>query len=251
MLIAASYGGGYVVSFPIEPDGRTGPPATFLSHEGPTGPNTGRQDKPHPHSVTISPDNRFAFVADLGLDRIFTYELSPKDGTISPHDPAFFRVEPGAGPRHTKFSTDGTTFYVLDELDCTVTSCRYDGGGGTAKPFQRISTLPDGFKEANTASEIRVHPNGRFVYSANRGHDSLAVFARDPQNGDLTRIEVVPCGGNHPRNFNLTPDGAWLLCAHQHSNGLAAFRVNAHTGRLTAVGKTVPVPTPVCVLFLR
>jgi 6-phosphogluconolactonase len=251
MLMAASYGGGYVVSFPIESDGRLGSRASFISHDGPLGPNAIRQEKPHPHSVTLSPDNRFAFVADLGLDRVFIYGLSPEDRTIAPHDPAFFAVEPGAGPRHTRFSTDGTTFYVLDELDCTITSCRYDAADGVAEPFQRISTLPNDFEGSNTDSEIRVHPNGRFVYSANRGHDSLAVFARDPETGALTRIEVVPCGGNHPRNFSLTPDGAWLLCAHQHSNSMAAFKVNPDTGRITAVGKTVHAPTAVCVLFLR
>lgn len=250
MLVAASYGGAYVVSFPLAPDGRVGARASLLAHDGPPGPNRARQDAPHPHSVTISPDNRFAFVADLGLDRVFAYRLAPEAGTIAPHEPPFFSVAPGAGPRHSKFSSDSRSFYVLDELDGTVTACRYDDARGVAEPFQRVSTLPDDFTGRNTTSEIRMHPNGRFAYTANRGHDSLAVFARDPDTGALSRVEIVPTGGRNPRNFALTPDGAWLLCAHQDSNNLTVFRVDAATGRLAATAATAEVSTAVCVLFL-
>ncbi len=251
MVVVASYGGGYVASFPLLDDGRVGPRGSLLMQEGPVGPSQPRQDAPHPHSVTISPDNRLALVADLGLDRVFAYSLSPEDGTIAPHEPAFATIEPGAGPRHTKFSPDGKSFYVLDELDNTITACRYDAAAGVVKPFQRVGTLPEDFTDRNTTSEIRVHPNGRFVYAANRGHNSLAVFARDPDTGALTRIEIVPCGGEQPRNFGLTPDGAWLLCGHQNSNSMAVFRVDAETGRLTPTGPAVAAPKPVCVLFLR
>jgi 6-phosphogluconolactonase len=250
-LVAASYGGGYVVSFPIAPDGRLGERASFLVHKGQVGPNQPRQDAPHPHSVTLSPDVRFAFVADLALDRVFAYQLDPENGTITPYEPGLVSVAPGAGPRHTKFSPDGKSFYVLDELDCTITSCTYDVAQGIADPFQVVSTLPDDFSGRNTTSEIRVHPSGRFVYAANRGHDSLAVFARDTSTGALTRVEIVACGGERPRNFALTPDGAWLLCAHQDSNTATAFKVDPTTGRLSATGQTVAVPKAVCVLFLE
>lgn len=251
MLVAVSYGGGYVASFPVLPDGRVGPVKTLLPQTGPLGPNAARQEKPHPHSVTLSPDNRFAFVADLGVDRVFTYRLSPEDGSIAPHEPAFATFAPGAGPRHTKFSVDGKFFYVLDELDCTVTSCRYDAPRGVVEPFQRVSTLPAEFAGENTTSEVRVHPNGRFVYAANRGHDSLAVFERNAGTGALTRVEIVACGGRTPRNFSLTPDGRWLLCAHMDSNTLVVFRVDAATGRLTRTGPTVAVPRVVCVQFVN
>jgi 6-phosphogluconolactonase len=251
MVVAASYGGAYVVSFPIEPDGRLGARASLISHEGPLGPNHTRQDAPHPHSVTLSPDNRFAFVADLGLDRVFAYQLTVEQGRIAPNEPAFASIAPGSGPRHTKFSSDGKSFYVLGELDGTITSCRYDAARGVVEPFQRVSTLPDDFTGKNSASEVRIHPNGRFVYSANRGHNSLAVFARDPETGALTRVELVPSGGEAPRNFALSPDGAWLLCAHQTTNNLTVFRVNAETGRLTATTHSAHVPKAVCVLFLQ
>lgn len=251
MLVVASYGAAYTASFPISEDGRVGPRQSLIAHEGPLGPRRERQDAPHAHSVTLSPDNQIAFVADLGLDRVIAYRLDPDHGTITPHEPAFTSLEPGAGPRHSAFAPDGRHFYVLDELDCTVTSCRYETDKRTIEPFQRVSTLPDDFNGKNTASEIRIHPSGRFVYTANRGHQSLAVFARNAETGSLVRVEVVPAGGDQPRNFALTPDGKWLLCGHQQTNTLAVFRVDAETGRLTRVGDTVAATKPVCVLFLR
>jgi 6-phosphogluconolactonase len=251
MVVAASYGGGYVVSFPVKPDGQLGARASLLSQTGPLGPDRARQDKAHPHSVTISSDSRFAFVADLGLDRVVAYALAPKDGSIAAHDPEFVTIEPGAGPRHTTFSPDGKSFYVLNELDGTITSCRYDAGRGSMEPFENVSTSPDGYTGKNSASEIRMHPGGRFVYAANRGHNSIAVFARNVETGALTRLEIVPTGGENPRNFALTPDGVWLLCAHQNTSNLTVFRVDSETGRLTSTPHTANVARAVCVLFLR
>lgn len=251
-LIAVSYNGGYTASFPLLADGRLGARTSLLPHQGPLGPNPLRQEKPHAHSVTLSPDNRFAFVADLGLDRVLAYRLDPAAATLTPHDPAFVAVAPGAGPRHTKFSTDGRSFYILDEIDGSITSCAYDVARGIATPIQHISTLPAGFKvtDPDRAAEIRVHPNGKFVYASNRGHDSLAVFARSPADGLLTLVDITPCGGGHPRNFNLSPDGSWLVCANRDSNNLVVFKVDASTGRLTATGRPVTVPQAVCVLFV-
>ena len=250
LVMVASYGDPYVASFPLAADGRVGPVASVLGQSGPLGPQKDRQNGPHPHSVTVSPDNRFAFVADLGTDRVFTYALNPGDGTVAPHEPAFTALAPGAGPRHTKFSPDGRHFYILNELACSVTAARYDAARGTLEPFMTVPTLPEGFSGPNTCSEIRVHPSGRFVYAANRGHDSIAVFARDPETGALAPIEVVPTGGVRPRNFALTPDGAWLLAAHQDTHNLTVFRVDPATGRLGATPHTARVPRAVCVLFL-
>ena len=250
MLVAASYGGAHVVSFPLDADGRVGATKTVIEHEGPLGPSRARQDRPHPHSVTISPDNRFAFVADLSLDRVFAYKLGAEDGSLVAHEPAYLTVQPGAGPRHTKFSPDGKSFYVLNELNNTVTACSYDVSRGAAEPLSAVSTLPDDFEGKSTSSEVRVHPSGRFVYTANRGFDSIAVFARNPESGELTRVEIVPSGGETPRNFALSPDGEWLLCAHQRSNNLTLFKVDSETGRLTRAPQSVEVPKAVCVLFL-
>ena len=250
MLITVSYGSGYVASFPLGADGRIGPVTSFILHAGPLGPNKTRQEKAHPHSVTLSPDNRFAFVADLGLDRVLAYRLDPAAATLTPNDPAFITIQPGTGPRHTKFSRDGRFFYILGEIDGSVTVCAYDAARGAGTPIQHISTLPASFKvtDPDRAAEIRVHPNGRFVYASNRGHDSFAVFAVNTD-GTLTLVEIVPSGGASPRNFNLSPDGAWLVCANQNSNNLVSFRVDPATGRLTPAGHSVSVPQGVCVLF--
>lgn len=250
LLLTVSYGAGYVASFPLAADGRIGPGTSLIAHPGPLGPNKIRQEKPHPHSVTISPDNRFAFVADLGLDRVLAYRIDPAAGTLTPHDPAFIPTPPGTGPRHTKFSHDGRFFYILNEIDGSISACTYDAARGAATPIQHISTLPAGFKvtDADRAAEIRVHPNGNFVYASNRGHDSLAVFAVNTD-GTLRLVEITPCGGQHPRNFELSPDGQWLVCANQNSSNLVSFKVDAATGRLTATGHSASVPQAVCVLF--
>ena len=250
MLATASYSGGYVASFPLGVDGRIGPVASFVPHSGPLGPNPARQEKPHPHSVTLSPDNRFVFVADLGLDRVFSYRLDHATGTLTPNDPPFITVTPGSGPRHSKFSKDGRFFYILGEVDGSVTVCTYDAAHGAGTPIQHTTTLPAGFKvtDPDRAAEIRVHPNGWFVYASNRGHDSIAVFAVQAD-GTLALVEFTPCGGQHPRNFALSPDGAWLVCANMNSDNLVSFKVDPVTGRLTPTGHTTTVPKPVCVLF--
>jgi 6-phosphogluconolactonase len=249
-VMVAAYGDPYVASFPLQAGGRVGPVASVIIHTGPVGPNQERQNTPHAHSVTVSADNRFAFAADLGLDRVLAYRLDPATGALAPHEPPFVALPPGEGPRHTKFSPDGRFLYILNELAGTVTACHYDAARGAAEPFQRVSTLPAGYTGRHSASEIRLHPSGRFVYTANRIHNSIAVFARDPGTGALTLVENVPTGGDQPRNFNLTPDGAWLLCANQATDNLVLFKVDPDTGRLGATGRTVKVPKAVCVLFL-
>ena len=149
------------------------------------------------------------------------------------------------------FRPDGKFAYVLNELNGTVTSCRYDTARGVIEPFENVSTLPDNFTGKNGSSEIRIHPSGRFVYAANRGPDSIAVFSRNEKSGALNRVEIEPCGGQSPRNFELTPDGAWLLSALQTSDNLTVFRVEADTGALTPTPHGAKVPRAVCVLFLR
>lgn len=251
MVVVASYSGGYITAFPLEADGRLKPHTALIEHKGQLGPKTKSQNAPHPHSITFSPDNRIAFVADLGLDRILAYDLDPAAGTLAVHEPPYVALAPGAGPRHSKFSHDGKNFYVIDELDATVTAFRYDASQGKLTPFQQISTLPPDYTGMKSCSEIRIHPNDRFVYAGNRGHDSIAVFARDPSTGELTLVEIVPTGGKTPRNFALSPDGAWLISAHQDSNDLTVFKVDPNTGRLTSTPHTTKAQKPVCVLFLN
>ena len=246
-LVLASYGGGEVTSFPLDATGRVLPRSSLMKHTGQLGPKTARQDKPHPHSITISPDNRFAYVCDLGLDKIFRYGLDPSTARLSVSGDT--ATTPGDGPRHAKFSADGRSLYVINELGGSVSTYACDPKTGALTFRQTVPTLPIDFKGENTCAEIRLSPDGRFVYGSNRGHDSIAVFSRSQTDGTLTLVEIVPCGGKHPRNFNLTPDGRWLVCASRDTNNLVSFRIDEKSGRLTPSGHAVTIAAPVCVLF--
>ncbi len=247
VLLAANYADGYVESLRIRADGTLGAP-TAIKHSG-SSVNPTRQNQSHVHSVTLSPDNRFVIVCDLGLDKIFTYALDPAAATLAPANPPFVVTAPGAGPRHFKFGADGKHAYAINEMGGTITAYDYDAARGALTPRQTVPTLPADFKGENTCAEIRVHPNGRFLYGSNRGHDSIVVFAIAAATGLLTPVEIVRSGGKTPRNFALSPDGAWLVCAHQDSNNVTVFRVDPGTGRLTPTASTANVPASVCVLF--
>lgn len=246
-LLAANYGDGYVESMAIHADGSLGAPS-IVQHSG-HGPNPKRQEKPHVHSVTLSPDNRFVIVCDLGLDRIFTYALDPATAKLTPANPPFVTSAPGAGPRHFKFSNDGRHAYNITEMGATMDAYDYDAGRGALAPIQTLSTLPPDFTGEKWAAEVRVHPNGKFLYGSNRGHDSIAVFAIDAASGKLTPVEIVPSGGKVPRNFAFSPNGKWLVCGHQESDNITVFRVDPETGRLTKTPHTIAVAMCVCVCF--
>lgn len=247
MVIAANYGEGFVASMRIQPDGTLGAP-NIIQHTG-RGTDPKRQDKPHVHSVTISPDNRHAIVCDLGLDKVFTYRIDPATAALTPAHPAFVTVEPGSGPRHFAFSVDGRHGYALTEMGATLVAFDYDAARGALTPVQAVSMVPQDFIGLKWAAEVRVHPNGRFVYASNRTHDSIAVFAADANTGKLTLIEIIASGGKTPRNFALSPSGKWLVCAHQDSDNVTVFAVDANTGRLTLTPHSIQVAMAVCVRF--
>jgi 6-phosphogluconolactonase len=252
VLLSANYRDGYVSAQPIFADGTLGAPHS-IRHEG-RGPHPTRQDKAHVHSVTLSPDNRYVIVADLGLDRLFTYALDAATATLSPATPGSVATAPAAGPRHTKFSADGRHLYCIDELGNTITTYAYAAASGRLSPLQSVPTLPPDYAGAaqNTTAEIRIHPNSRFVYGSNRGHDSLAVFAIDPASGQLSPspLQLIPSGGRNPRNFALSPDGRWLVCGHQDTPLVTVFAVDPSTGLLTRTPHALAVPSVVCVHFL-
>lgn len=246
MLLGANYADGYLGAMAIKPDGTLGEPS-LTPHRGKS--VHPRQDKPHVHSITISPDNRFAIVCDLGLDKIFTYAIDPATAKATPANPPFVATAPGQGPRHFKFGVAGRHAYAINEIASTITAYDYDATRGALTPLQTVTTLPADFSGASTTAEVRVHPNGKFVYGSNRGHNSIAVFSVDASSGRLTPVEITPSGGKVPRNFALSPNGKWLVCANQDSNNITVFRVDANTGRLTPTGHTATVPMSVCVLF--
>jgi len=248
-LVVANYHTGVVAAIPLLADGTLGAPHP-IQHTGHS-VDPKRQTEPHVHSVTLSPDGRFALVCDLGLDRIFTYRLDAAKAELFPGEPPFVATAPGAGPRHFAFGADGRHAYAITEMGNTIIAFDYAPATGALTTRQTVSTLPAEFTGVTSGAEIRVHPHGKFLYGSNRGHDSIAVFAVDAATGLLTLVEIAACGGKNPRNFALSPDGAWLVCANQNSNSLTSFRVDAATGRLTPTGHTAEVPLPVCVLFAR
>jgi 6-phosphogluconolactonase len=247
-LLVANYGSGSVAAFPLKPDGSIAAASAFMQH---TGSSSGpRQKGPHAHAVNLSPDNRFVFVPDLGLDEVLSYRLDPGKATLIPNDPPFTGVTRGSGPRHFAFHPNGEAAYTLSEMGSLVTVFAYDRSGGTLKERQTISTLPKDFNGSNNSAELEVHPNGRFLYASNRGHDSIAVFAIDPA-GTLTLLEYVPTQGKMPRSFAIDPTGAYLLAANQNTNNIVVFRIDQKTGRLTSTGEELKTPSPVCIVFLR
>lgn len=245
MLVTAQYGGGSVAVFPLEKDGRIGARSQLVEHQGGSGVVAKRQAKPHPHYVGFSPDNRFVFIPDLGLDTTEIYRIEA--GKLVHHGRGI--SPPGGGPRHMKFHTGGKYAYVLNELAMTVTAFAYDTEAGTMTPIQTISTLPEDVEEVFlSASEIRVHPSGKFLYTGNRGHDTITAFAIDEDTGKLTWLACEPVRGSWPRNFNLDPSGTWLVAAGRDSNTAAVFKVG-EKGTLVYQRITVPVPSSICVLF--
>jgi 6-phosphogluconolactonase len=247
--LVANYSGGSVAAFPIGDDGRLGEASAFIQHTG-HGTNPERQEGPHAHSINLSPDNRFAVAADLGLDELLVYRFDATKGSLAAHEPPFAKVNPGAGPRHFDFHPQGKFAYAINEMGSSITAFAYDAAGGVLKELQTISSLPKDYSGSNDDADIHVHPSGKFLYGSNRGHDSIAVFAIDPDKGTLTLVEHVSTQGKTPRNFGIDPSGRYLFAANQNSDNIVVFRIDSQTGRLTPAGLTLEVPSPVCVKFV-
>jgi 6-phosphogluconolactonase len=249
-VLVANYGSGSASVIPIKADGELAEPTGFVQHTG-SSVNPRRQKGPHAHSINVSPDNRFAYVADLGIDKIMIYRLDVEKGTIAANSPPFAKVNPGAGPRHFSFSPNGKFAYVINELDCTVTVFAFEPASGALKQIQTIATLPNDFDGSSTCAEVRVHPSGKFLYGSNRGHDSIVVYQIDPAEGTLTFVEHETADIKTPRNFNIDPTGEFCLVANQGGDSVVVFRIDRKTGALEPTGHKISVPKPVCVRFLK
>jgi len=263
-LFVANYTSGTIAVFPILADGLLGEPTAMVKDRGATGPNKERQDGPHAHWMEATAHNHFVYVADLGLDRVLIYKFDAVKGSLTPGvpqlsietpdkatapDPFSATLNPGAGPRHVAFGPGVRFMYVLGELQSTVTVFANEAQN-TYRSVQQISTLPKDFSGRNDAAEISVHPNGKFLYASNRGHESIAVFAMDPVRGTLTFVAHVPTGGKEPRHFAIDPSGKYLLAENQLSNNIVVFKIDPATGGLTPTGQVVEVPSPVDLAFL-
>ncbi|HEY0458084.1 MAG TPA: lactonase family protein [Pyrinomonadaceae bacterium] len=248
--LVANYLGGNVSVFPIEKNGQLGTSVDLAQHTG-FGPNKDRQEAAHAHSITLDRSNRFAFAADLGIDKLMIYRFDDKTGnlTLSETQP-FYQTKPGAGPRHFSFHPLGRFAFLINELDLTITSLAYDEKKGTLKEIQTVPALPaDAPRAGATCADIHVSPNGKFLYGSNRGHNSIVSYRID-EKGRLEYIEHTPTGGKKPRNFVIAPAGDFLLVANQDSDSIVVFRIDEKTGKLQSTGISANVPAPVCLKLL-
>jgi 6-phosphogluconolactonase len=246
-LLLVNYGTGSTAVFRLKPDGSLGERSGFVQHTG-SSVDERRQKGPHAHSVNLSKNERFAIVADLGTDEFIVYAFDAGAGTIARHGAA--KVKPGSGPRHFHFHPTYKFAYGLNEMGSSVSAFQWDEAKGTLTEIQNITTLPAGFSGTNHCAEILVHPNGRFVYASNRGHNSLAAFAIDKAKGTLTSLGNTSTQGQTPRNFRIDPTGTWLIAANQDSGNVFVYRIDTGTGKLAPTGQEVAVPFPVCVKFV-
>jgi 6-phosphogluconolactonase len=247
-VLIANYAGGNVAVFPVQRDGSLGE-ATDLRQARGSSVNRERQQGPHAHSIVLDPANRFAYSCDLGTDKIMIFRFDAQSGRLLPNEQAWVQVKPGAGPRHLAFQRSGKNVFVLNELHSTVTAFTRHRGKGSLKELQTITSLPPDFTGTNSAADIHVSADGRFLYCSNRGHDSIAIFTIDPRNGALTSVGHESTRGLTPRNFAIDPNGAFLLVANQKSDNIVVFRVDQKTGGLSSTGQVVEVPSPVCLKF--
>ena len=247
VLASAQYGGGSTATFSLDSKGRILPRTSLVEHGPGSKIHPTRQEKPHPHWVGFSFDGKFLLVPDLGRDRVIVYEAR-EDAKIYKTGEGV--TPPGSGPRHMKLHPENGMAYVLNELSLTVSVMQFNAQTGELQPVQEIPSLPKSEMDSNlnTAGEIRIHPNRKFVYTSNRGHDSISVFRID-QKGELTFVQRESVRGSWPRNFAISPDGNWLVVGGRRSNTVALFAVNANTGRLTFTRKIINVPDPICFEF--
>lgn len=249
VVLVANYGGGSVSAIPVQADGKLATPTSFIQHTG-SSVNQSRQKEPHAHSINVDPAGKYAFAADLGLDKILIYKLDPAKGTLTPNELPYATVAPGSGPRHFAFHPSGKYAYVINEILCTMTAFKYDAGKGELTEIQTITTLPEPVKPGYSTAEVVAHPSGKFLYGSNRGHDTIAVYAIDQATGKLTTVEHESTQGKMPRNFAIDPTGTYLLAENQGSGTIVVFKIDPATGKLDATGHKVEVPSPVCVRFL-
>ncbi len=260
-LFAAEYSGSTFEVFPIRSDGSLGPATQQITDVGNLGPTTASSappgsfaisghDAPHPHMMDVDPSNRWVLGADLAQDRIYVWSLNA--GTTTPLVPAstpFVNVPPGDGARHFVFHPNGVWFYSIQEEGNTVIFWRFDPGTGALTKLQQLSTLPPGFAGTDFTSEIRISSDGRFVYGANRTHDTIVVFSVGG-GGYLTRVDEASTLGDYPRTFTIDPFNLFMLVANQRADNVTSFRINWLTGQLTFTGNYAPVGSPSAIVFL-
>ncbi len=249
-LLIANYGGGNVAVYPISEDGSLKPVSCNIQHEG-SSVDKSRQGAPHAHSINISSDNKFAYAADLGLDKIMIYKLDAEAHTLTPAGQPAALVTPGGGPRHFAIHPSSKFAYTNNEITMVVTGFSRNPEDGSLKAIQEISTIPAGFDGRKSTAECLVHPSGKFLYVSNRGHETITAYTIDQETGLLTYVENEPTGGKEPRNFFIDPSGKWLLAENQNSDTVYVFSIDQQTGALKPTGDFVTVGRPVCIRMVK
>lgn len=247
-VLVANYTSGNVASLPVQDDGSLGKAASFFQHAG-SSVDPARQKEPHAHCIVVSPDNRFAYAADLGLDQVLIYRLDAIKATLTANRPPFAKTPAGGGPRHLTFHPNGKHVYVINELANSVTLFDYDKETGSLAEKQTISTLPKDFTGKSYCADLKITPDGQILYGTNRGHDSIAAY-RIADDGKLTLLTIEPSLGKGPQNLAITPDGKLLLCANMAGNNVAVFSIDPKTGGLKSAGTPISMPSPSCIRLL-
>lgn len=244
--LIANYTGGNGVVYEVTKTGELGAKTAEYTHieKG----ADGKKKNSHAHSINLDASNKFAFVADLGLDKIMIYKYDPKAGSLTANDPAFAETPKGGGPRHFSFHPNGKLAFVCNETSSSLTSFAYDAAKGTLTQVQTLSTLPEK-TDGNSTAEVVVHPSGNFVYVSNRGHNSIAIFKVDPSSGKITAVGHQGKNIKVPRNFAVDPSGRWMIVCNQESNSVLVFAIDAATGELKPTESRIEVGNPVCVRF--
>jgi 6-phosphogluconolactonase len=248
-VLVANYSSGNVAALPVKPDGALEEAASSFQHSG-SGGDPARQKGPNAHCLVVSPDGRHALACDLGIDKVMIYALEAKTAKLTPNpSQASATLAPKSGPRHLSFHPNGRLVYVINELANTVTVFDWNPAEATLREKQTIATLPQDFTGKSYTADLKITPDGKFLYGTNRGHDSLASY-RIAADGTLTLLRIQPSGGKGPQNLIVTPDGQWLLCANMPGNNVVVFKVDAASGAITPHRTPVEVPMASCIRWL-
>ena len=245
-LLVANFASGSISMLPINSDGSLAPISCFIQHQGKS-INEDRQAGPHAHKIELDKSNNRAFVTDLGCDKVFIYKTDFANDTLIPSDPAYLEIKAGEGPRHCIFHPSGQYFYVVNELGSSICSYQYDEEKGNFKLLQILSTLPEGYTDFNMSAAIKILPGNKYLYTSNRGHDSISVFKIDSNTGKLTYVSNHSTGGSTPRDFDFDPEGHFLIAANQDSDNIVIFKVNRETGAIKEVSRVNELSKPICV----
>jgi 6-phosphogluconolactonase (cycloisomerase 2 family) len=248
-MVVANYSSGSVAVLPIAPDGSLKDQHQLVPLPGEPGPHKVEQVSSHPHDIVFDPSGRFVLVPDKGLDRVFVFRFDAATGKLTPTEQGAVKSRPGAGPRHLAFHPKLPIVWVLNELDSTIATYRFDAGSGALDALQVQSTLPPDFTGNSTTAEIAVSPDGRFVYGSNRGHDSVTIFAAGPE-GRLSVVGWQPTQGSGPRFIGLDPAGHFLNAANEQGDNVVTFKADGATGKLTPTGQVIKNASPVTIVFV-